>query len=357
MPPVFSIYLEAIRVIAAMVVVLGHLSGARLLGGTFWQFGPFMGDAVMVFFVLSGFVIAHSASASHQTGHDYAAARIARIASVALPALLVTFVLDRVGIAVAPEAYSASWGFEALSAWQYIGSAVFLSRIWWLDGSVGSMLPYWSLHNEVWYYLLFGLAHYAPARQRLLWVAGAALVAGPPILALMPVWLFGVAAQRIVAGGGVSRPLGLLLAILPPLLWVAFLVVFGRPTIPHGWLLRAELVQDYVVGLAFALHLVGMAALLRGVPLTWPRLSAALRWLAGGTFTLYLLHLPVAQFVASVSPLPPVHPVQRLLLIALTIGVPYLVAEVTERRKRFWRGLVERALGRPPVGAALPGRP
>lgn len=343
MPPVFSIYLEAIRIAAAMVVVLGHLSASRMLGGTFWQLRPFMGDAVIVFFVLSGFVIAHASGKPGHTGRDYAVARIARIASVALPALLVTFVLDRIGVAVAPSTYDPVWEYAPPTAWQYLGSALFLNRIWWLDARVGSMLPYWSLHNEVWYYIIFGLANYAPTRWRAWLVGAAALVAGPPLLALMPVWLMGVAAQRSMAAG-VTRRAGWLLALLAPIGWVAFLTIFGRPVIPVGWLLRAELLQDYLDGIAFALHLVGMATVLRGVPLTWPRLADALRWLAGGTFTLYLLHMPVAQFVLAVSPWPQPHPARQVLMVTLAIGVPYLVAQFTERRKRFWRALATRAL-------------
>lgn len=57
-----SIYLDAIRFTAAMVVFLGHVSGQRLTGGLLWQVGRYMDDAVIVFFVLSGFVIAHVAS-------------------------------------------------------------------------------------------------------------------------------------------------------------------------------------------------------------------------------------------------------------------------------------------------------
>ena len=37
-----SLYLDLARFIAALVVFLGHVSGQRLTGGLFWQFGPYM---------------------------------------------------------------------------------------------------------------------------------------------------------------------------------------------------------------------------------------------------------------------------------------------------------------------------
>ena len=55
-----SLYLDAVRFGAALVVLLGHFAQQDLSGGLFWQVAPFGGDAVIVFFVISGFVIAHA---------------------------------------------------------------------------------------------------------------------------------------------------------------------------------------------------------------------------------------------------------------------------------------------------------
>jgi hypothetical protein len=46
----------------ALVVFMGHLSWKRISGGFLWQFQPLGHDAVMVFFVLSGFVIQYAAA-------------------------------------------------------------------------------------------------------------------------------------------------------------------------------------------------------------------------------------------------------------------------------------------------------
>ena len=60
MNPITSVYLDLIRFIAALLVVLSHAAYPRLDGVNFAMFGGFGRDAVMIFFVLSGYVIAYA---------------------------------------------------------------------------------------------------------------------------------------------------------------------------------------------------------------------------------------------------------------------------------------------------------
>ena len=56
-----SVYLDVLRLSAALTVFVSHLSWIQISGGFLWQL-QFLGhDAVMVFFVLSGFVIQYAA--------------------------------------------------------------------------------------------------------------------------------------------------------------------------------------------------------------------------------------------------------------------------------------------------------
>lgn len=73
-----SIYLDLTRFVAALTVFLGHVSGQRLTGGFLWQFGPFMAEAVAIFFVLSGFVIGYVADSKENTPSVFAINRAAR---------------------------------------------------------------------------------------------------------------------------------------------------------------------------------------------------------------------------------------------------------------------------------------
>ncbi len=54
----FSLYLDVIRFSAAMVVFLSHTASSSLTDEFLWQFKDYSQTAVMIFFVLSGYVIA-----------------------------------------------------------------------------------------------------------------------------------------------------------------------------------------------------------------------------------------------------------------------------------------------------------
>src|SRR4030095_922972 len=54
-----SLYLDVVRVSAALAVVVTHLAYPELSGGMLAPWRLVGNDAVMVFFVLSGFVIAY----------------------------------------------------------------------------------------------------------------------------------------------------------------------------------------------------------------------------------------------------------------------------------------------------------
>lgn len=95
-----SLYLDLVRTMAAFIVVLSHLGYGHLIGGHLWFFTCFGNEAVMVFFVLSGLVIGYVTDRRELTLSHYATARMARLYSVILPAMVLTLILDGVGYAM-----------------------------------------------------------------------------------------------------------------------------------------------------------------------------------------------------------------------------------------------------------------
>ncbi|MEH3085914.1 MAG: acyltransferase [Xylophilus ampelinus] len=339
-----SLYLDLVRFTAAMVVLVGHLSGARFTGGLLWQFGLFMDDAVMVFFVLSGFVIAFVVHHKESRLEQYAIARAARIYSVALPALVATFALDTLGRQIAPELYTRAWGYHPENpAGQFLAGLVFVNQLWYAQVPTGSMLPYWSLGFEVWYYLFFAILFFARPRWRIVLFAGACAVAGPRIVAFFPIWMLGYLTYGYACAGGRQRSAraGLLLMGLSLLAYATYHAAFrarlmAEPLAPE-WLGLDNLAPRYIVSLLFALHLVGFVWASRTFSAILLPLQAPIRWLAGATFTIYLFHIPVAQFLTTLMPWPPSDGRTRATILLGTLLLMFVIARYTERRKETWR--------------------
>ncbi len=167
--------LDALRGICALLVALFHFSSNGYIAQTpivqnGWLF-------VDYFFVLSGFVIAHSygerlASRQVSVGR-FMGLRIGRIyplhiavllAFIALELLLV-FGGDTIARYVSREPFSGSRSIGALI------QNLFLVQSFRIPGGSGWNNPAWSIAAELWTYLLFALVFLAP-RRFMLWIAG-----------------------------------------------------------------------------------------------------------------------------------------------------------------------------------------
>jgi len=102
----FSVFLDALRLITAIVVVLYHARDDSL-GGDALAFGYQYGwDAVKVLFVLSGFVIAHVTETKAPSWLQFSRDRLSRLYSVVVPALILTVLADLTGEWVNADFYN-----------------------------------------------------------------------------------------------------------------------------------------------------------------------------------------------------------------------------------------------------------
>ena len=111
--PGFSAILDATRITAAVVVLLSHYGSGSITHSAFWVFNVFSESAVTVFFVLSGYMIAWVTEHREADGLSYTVARLCRIYSVVLPAIVLTVILDLSGRAISP----ARLGRKPASVW------------------------------------------------------------------------------------------------------------------------------------------------------------------------------------------------------------------------------------------------
>ncbi|MCW3476907.1 acyltransferase family protein [Limobrevibacterium gyesilva] len=338
-----SIYLDLVRIAAASLVFLSHASWQQNSGGVLWQLQGHGREAVDVFFVLSGFVIGHVVETREHSALTYTVHRAARVWSVALPALLITFALDRAGQSLRPELYQ-EWCCEAHHGgiWSFVAGAFFLNDIWTHHAPPGSNVPYWSLGYEVWYYVAFGVAVFARPPWHLLGPVLVMAAVGPGIAALFPLWLLGRLCYRLCVRHVPGPRFGAMLLALGIVGFAVYETEAVRyheiydpfeltPTRLHDYAL------DHLVGVLFAVHLLGFRALSATVPGMLDRLAGPARWLGGATFTLYLLHLPLIHALVAVSPWPVTSWATRGLVFMAPPVIVLALAEVTERRKHAWR--------------------
>ncbi len=214
-----SVGLDAIRGIAALVVMFDHChnlffvdcgtalrsSGHPHLMYLLYAFGSAGREAVVVFFVLSGYLIGGSVFRSLDHGRwswkSYLTHRFVRLWLVLIPALVLCAFWDTARIALGGARGAGL--LDAVHA-EGITLKLFLSNVFFLQSvrttTFGSDRVLWSLAAEFWYYMLFPLGLLAlrrsvAVRARVAYAAGFLLIAvfvGRPLIGLFPVWLYGV---------------------------------------------------------------------------------------------------------------------------------------------------------------------
>lgn len=354
MPKQLSIYLDLCRFLAAAMVFVSHASG--FTGGFLWQLNGLGHEAVVYFFVLSGFVIAYVTDGKESTWTEYGLNRAARIYSVALPALLLTIVCDLFGRNYNLAAYT-QWGGEVRDPLFTVLNAVFFVNESWSKFPVFSNLPYWSLGYEVWYYVLFGVLLFSRGIKRWALASLCLLIMGLSVVLYLPIWMLGVACYRYSRSVCWSR----LTALSVFALSAGLITVLCLPGVQHSINHSAysvvgetfvallfepaeQFAADYFLGLAIALHLVAAAALAPHVNVFGAAITRGIRYLAAHTFSLYLYHMPLLFLVAALWPWQS-HRIEAIG--AAFLGVPaviFLLARVTESKKQAFKSGMERAL-------------
>ena len=339
--PLTSLFLDGLRSVAAIGVMFAHLDNSRLVPGA-GGLQPYGGFFVVAFFVLSGFVISATTNRQQSDGVRYFAARLARLWTVALPALLVAFLLQKVCEAISP---SFIGNFDrGHSDLRYLLSATFSNELWFTSSGPPMILPVWSLAYEFWYYVIFGIAVYV--RQRYVQIIGLLVIfgfVGPKILALLPVWLIGVGAWKTtrfretltqwvpwIVGGSVT-------------LLTALIVKHPRWPDEIGyapWFFSGAWISDSIFSLGIAGLIVGVDAGLYGchVPRVW---SVIIRRSAGVSFSLYLLHFPLMVSCAALLPYNSASYLSVALILCLILVIVYLFGVIFEPQRKKWTPRLE----------------
>jgi peptidoglycan/LPS O-acetylase OafA/YrhL len=349
-----SDFLNLVRWAAALVVVLGHadmylgqFGGNPERWASFGYLGAHSHAAVMVFFVLSGYVVAYATGKKAESGgygfRAYFLDRWSRIYSVLLLAIVFTLAIDFVG-------GSLSLGYRDPSLIPQSGFALRLfTNIFALQGiqgyriQLGSNPALWSIGYEFIFYLMYGLLFFKRQLFRRSWVAPlifiiALVLIGWKMAVYFGVWLMGVLAYRVTSTSPLAsfkiRPWLLLLTLSAANHLINFTNGFGLP----------EIIRDMLfAGVIAALLVVDCPPPQRG-------LTPVNAYLAEFSYSLYAFHMPLIFFLCSLfftrffQHLPRFFPGILLALACLVVG--RILFTLGESRRVSYRQFGDRALTR-----------
>jgi peptidoglycan/LPS O-acetylase OafA/YrhL len=372
------VWLDFVRGLSAIAVCAGHLRAALIVDHAslasasvplqlFYAATGLGHQAVMVFFVLSGFFVGGSVLRSGPAFNAgrYALARLTRLWVVLVPALLLTALVDRVLAGVAPEvlagAYNPTWNSGPVSAAAYsasgftlLGNLLFLQTI--VTPVYGTNGPLWSLANEFWYYVLFPLCAVALGWSVRSGALAARIATGvlavvilfwlpADIRAAYPVWLLGLVVY--LCRGRLStraRHITMVVGL------VAFALSLGYSK-SAGLQARLGLPVDATIGVAFCILCVALANLPapKNVHSLFGRLSHGM---SAFSYSLYLAHFPLVALIGALGYGPArMQPGPGALLhfagwLALLLAVGAAFWWLFERKTDSVRHFISRRLGR-----------
>ena len=376
--------INALRTIAAVFVVFEHVRAMFFrdysdvehspIAAVFY-FGTALGnEAVMVFFVLSGFWVGMSVLKAYERGNgtfdwiDYAIRRLTRLWIVLVPAIALTAICVYVGLALFPT----SGPYTGNPAYHDLAPTNLADRSGWLDalGNVffvqtlhvpafGTNSPLWSLAYEFWYYLLFPLALAVVARAssaitRIVSVVAIVcivILVGPTVIAYFAVWLLGAALafwRKPVAAFMQARS-----TLIRSLMCWSAVAALGVSLVIH----QAKLLPAPVAVALLSCATTALIATLindfsdGGLP---RKLTKPVHRYADVSYTLYLTHAPLLLlFTAGVLPNPDDRWSPKGLsylgfaaIVAALMLIGWLIGAATEKRTDTVRHLVERVIQR-----------
>lgn len=363
-----SVYLDLIRGISAILVVMEHLSSRLFVGygnvenpnlivKILYLLNILGGPAVIIFFVLSGLFISRSVlkaiSEKKWSWKQYLINRLSRLYVVLIPALILTFILDSISVS-----YFGYEGFNTISdnLLSFIGNLFYLQNI--AVDVYGSNAPLWSLNYEFWYYMLFPiliLLLLTKGNWKLKLIYLFSIVV---IISLMnsrmdsyfAVWLMGTFVIIL------PRINYLIKSFIPILAFVLLLIIIPvRPLMMTGRLFTNQWTEDLLlidlsIGLAFGFFIYTMLHIvsdkIKHVDYRW--LNRVAKLLAGFSFSLYLIHYPIINTVyywgaqQGFSGLQPgvISIVIEILLVTLICYIAYIFSKFTEAQTPKIRSLL-----------------
>jgi peptidoglycan/LPS O-acetylase OafA/YrhL len=351
LPPRLSVYIDSLRILASLLVMVSHYPLTIWLLKTLTE-RNYAYDAVAVFFVLSGYVISYASETFEKSLKSFVTNRAARILPVAISAIVFSLVAFYICTfskinAFGPTSWLVDW------QWTLIQSVTFTNQVWSSNLMPFSNGAYWSLVFEVWCYAFYAAIVYARGWTRVSILVLLAIILGPKQILILPMWLFGSAAYHLRNRFNFEKFVLWLMLVLPVASYFPIRLILsddwsyayaGRVVesmVGFGLDGAANFGWGYILSLMVAVHLYAFGKLSSGKEID-PN-NFCVRWvrkLSSYTFTLYLFHLPVIKLILSAFAIEAVDfsIYYRVPVYIGMFAIIFMIGNVVEQKKSMYRG-------------------
>jgi peptidoglycan/LPS O-acetylase OafA/YrhL len=353
--PIQSLFdvLDVWRIICATVVVLSHSGQVGLIPQIGEHLMPVAHHAVIIFFVISGFSVQHSAHRESLQAKQFISARLSRVLSVAVPAILITFALSLLSQSMLGASVDL-WQTKRWAVWLLFALS-FTGELWFNSIHPFTNIPFWSLNYELYYYLLFAALLVQAKGLRLALAVTIVLVVGPKIIALLPCWWLGVVLHRWVdkQSKAANPPVrnSLLAFVVPSVVFLvlySLLYVSGLPsaariaTAPYHHALHysKDFLHDIILAIVFTGCLAWHWRLNQHQSFT---IASIVKSFAPLTFAIYALHYPMLKFGAEALPTT-TDITMNLLVVVAVYAIAAGIGKLLAPTRHGWRKAIDAIL-------------
>lgn len=368
MNKIVSFYLDLLRILSAFYVFIFHVGSgeidtklifsthhfSEILGLNYYSAHYF----VIVFFVLSGYLITMSASRPNISVKTFITARLGRLYSVLIPALFLSFLVAK--ILIIGNYYPLDLiKNNTLLVQRFILNATFLSQSWSLNATPPLNNPFWSVQYEFMYYLIIASWLLVKNRLKYILILLIILISGLKVMLLFPCWLLGSFLYFIVSKKKTIN-IGISVMLFFSTLILLFLILTGRLILPFekpigdhdfygfllffSWNFKADLIFSFLVATnVFAIFSLSKKIEYFNTSSVFNKLHAKIQIISNCSYTLYLFHLPLLFLFSSIIPYDKTNSFHQIGLVLLVLVTVYFIAKQTEWKVELWRGFVEKA--------------
>jgi len=364
-----SIYLDILRIVSAFYVFFYHFlkykngkilafSNSTISNYINLQYLP-AHYFVIVFFVLSGYLITMSASKPDLTIRKFMVARLGRLYSVLIPALLFSYIVYFY------LNYFSKYSGQILEHSNHLVSRFFvnlffLSQCWSLSSTPPINNPFWSVDYEFIYYIIIASLLLIKGASKYIVLFICLVIAWFKILILAPCWLLGsllfkIDSRKIYLNNKLSLAIFIITSVLIVLLVSGFYIlpftkypgdqIFMGHVLYFSWNFRA----DYIFSLLVSSNLYALFGLSRSLEkftstkfITF--FAPKIQFISNCTYTLYLFHLPLLLLFSSIGFYDNSNNSHLAVLMLTVLIAVAIIARQTEFKVNLWRGWIEKSI-------------